>query len=237
MTAPPWPSSSRVIEIAASVRDGPCLRTNLTVLDRNRDPTNSVPCRDIQGVLGPGGARLLLLSRLLRPRCTFATPAITPSARRSRSLPAPGHCAVRRALRRLECPKRAFVAAGVARPLDGESSHELAVEFAAQVVRIRSPREWGVISHGMAALIAEQGRRRRRGGWLRWTPSPRSALAPPARCGSGELGAQPVRSFRWSSGGGADGSLVSGAMRMYRSHTSGARCWRKAPLRAGLPQT
>ena len=34
----------------------------------------------------------------------FATPAITPSARRSRSLSEPGHSAVRRALRRLECP-------------------------------------------------------------------------------------------------------------------------------------
>ena len=37
-------------------------------------------------------------------RDRFATPAITPSARCSRSLSAPGHSAVRRAPRRLECP-------------------------------------------------------------------------------------------------------------------------------------
>jgi hypothetical protein len=43
MTAPPWPSSSQVIEIAATVGTVPCLRTNVTVLARNRDPANSVP--------------------------------------------------------------------------------------------------------------------------------------------------------------------------------------------------
>jgi hypothetical protein len=37
---------------------GPCLRTNVTVLDRNRDPANSVPCRDRAhpGLVGPAGA-------------------------------------------------------------------------------------------------------------------------------------------------------------------------------------
>ena len=49
-------------------------------------------------------------------------------------------------------PHRAFVAAGVARPLDGESGHPLAVEFAAQVVRRPATRRNGARVETVAAV-------------------------------------------------------------------------------------
>ena len=117
-------------------------------------------------------------------RDPFATPAITPSARRSRSLIGTRSLRCPASATATGVPRRAFVAAGVARPLDGESSQELAVEFAAQVVRQRSRRVTARAS--TSSLVWSQtssavGDCRH----ASKISSRRPAPSPPARAGSG----------------------------------------------------
>ena len=80
-------------------RPGTCARNLYSKLpEREREPRRAASRR---WRTPSDGSRSAKAARSARGR---PTPAITPSARRSRSLSAPGHSAVRRALRRLECP-------------------------------------------------------------------------------------------------------------------------------------
>lgn len=65
-----------------AVANGPCLRTNVPLLARNRDPATRCPVviAHIPGMPGPGAPRLLRLSRLLEARDAFCHSVIVSSA-------------------------------------------------------------------------------------------------------------------------------------------------------------
>ncbi len=135
-----WPSDSRVIEVAASLGTA------------RAHATRDCACSESAAQQTWRAVRSRTSRRAGTERATTASALA--AARASLCLCHASDHAVFAALtiafgtRSLRCPAsatptgvlhRAFVAAGVARPLDGESSHELAVEFAAQVVRKRQP--------------------------------------------------------------------------------------------------
>jgi len=103
-------SGSRWPRTVTSVPGPACLCTAASVIARKSMAQQTAPTAvglevgsddGLDGTIGLDGEQSCAAAGR---RDRFATPAITPSARRSRSLSAPGHFAVRRALRRLECP-------------------------------------------------------------------------------------------------------------------------------------
>ena len=177
-------------------RPGTCARNLYSKLpEREREPRRAASRR---WRTPSDGSRSAKAARSARGR---PTPAITPSARRSRSLSAPGHSAVRRALRRLECPTahsslptshdRSTARAVTPRRCGGTTG---AVRFRSSSSGHSAPNAWPLWSAGASTVDDLPDTRAQ-------ISSPRSAPATSARTGSGGRIPWPVRScpsWSWS---------------------------------------